>query len=1702
MKVEWKASSRSLFRIIAGAAALALVLTGVVAYRSCAPGVVFEDGRAFAATLEPLSSDSLGVAPDSAFILRLDRPVPLASVRSALSVEPRVGLAVKVEDQEGRVFKVSADEALKADRVYRFRLALAGPNEPGYSWAFQVAGQLRIAGSLPADRSSGVPLNTGIEIEFSHEGVDEPGSFFTITPFVPGSWQRHRRTLVYVPAVPLQRSTVYTCTVKQGLGLQDSDKTLGADYTFAFETAGVSQQAPSSWFYVDTSEVEFAPTEPPFFSVSYGVYGKEATALPKVAAKVYRYRDAAAYVATLEERAKVPFWADLSRQNWKPPTAGLEPVLETDLQIQTYQWQTYLVLPRTLDPGYYLACFRYESSDCYAWIQVTDLSGYTLEATNDTVVWFNSLASGRPVEGVTLRQAGSGVPLGTSNADGLARFATPAALVARDRSARDGGSWVYGPQPPFYAVAKAPDGSEVALNLSPYWNSLDSRMRRLDEYWSYLYTDRPLYLPDDEVCFWGVLQPRERGASEVARARVELRSSYGVWGGPFGGEWNEGGESDANFVSRVEVDIRRHTFGGRLKLPNLRPGSYYLTLNLDGVDLVTRYFEVATYTKPAYRLTLTADKKAVFAGETVSFSLNAAFFEGTPVSELRLDYSLGSGDTTLSGGLRTDVTGRATLAHTPKVGTNPLTLNRRDWLSVSADLPESGPIWAESGVRVFEKDVALRASALLDPAGARIEAKLNKVTLDRINTPAAGGAGAASPDWSGWFSFEAFTGDPVAARDIAGQLFEVHWEAHETGQYYDFVEKVTRKTYEYTEVKVPVQAFTMTTGPDGVASHLFPVEPAKSYFIRLDSRDDAGRAIASEFYFHGHAYVGPDYGHHWYHLSPSGREQAKYAVGETATVVAEDGEAVIPGRTKGFLFYSARRGLAAVEVKDGPEYSLVFSEDLIPNTNVGAVYFDGRYYNEVYSLPVTFDYSVRKLDVSVKTDKESYAPGEKVAIEVEVKDAEGRPVGAEVNLCAVDEALYHLSGQSVDLLGGLYRRMVPAYVVLGRGTHYQRLEGGAAAESGGEGGGVRDTFLDNALFESLTTGADGRGRVEMTLPDNLTSWRITYQAFASGVRAGSGMVDVPVRLPFFVELSMNETYLAGDKPVIQARAYGAALPPGTAVTFSGKLARLAGDSPPDEKDIAALTGTAFRPSGLVLGVLEKGRYRLTVTGTATLPDGKVLEDTLAKPIDVLDTYLRLDRVDYYQVGEGLRVTAEPGELATLTFSDQERGKYLQLLWRLAGGGRRADMKAAAVVAHRLLVEYFGYEEPVLWPPPTASDLLICQRDDGGVGLLPYGSSNLELTAKIAALGEAGFDRDGLLTYLGRVYDSESDNRERLIVALYGLAALDQPVLADLQKVATGLDLSAKEKLYACLGLIELGDEETARGLFGGVLEAHGDRIGPLLRLNVSRDQEEIIAATSLAAVIAAELRMDSSGALSEYLLDNTPWEELNLIELALFLQATVPGAPSEPVSFTLQPDGTSVTLKPGETYTCLRTAEDLAGLGFSSVSGNVGLCVSYRAPANLSGVKGRGDQAGVERSYSAGGGAGKATTVFHAGDVVKVVLRYNVTGQAPEGPYQLVDFLPSGLKAVPRSRDLGIGDQTVDYPAEIDGQKVTFNTYFEPGPIDPKTGKPKPRGGSGTAVYYARVVSLGDFQADQAVLIHAKSGDIFAMSKKDQIEIK
>jgi hypothetical protein len=217
----------------------------------------------------------------------------------------------------------------------------------------------------------------------------------------------------------------------------------------------------------------------------------------------------------------------------------------------------------------------------------------------------------------------------------------------------------------------------------------------------------------------------------------------------------------------------------------------------------------------------------------------------------------------------------------------------------------------------------------------------------------------------------------------------------------------------------------------------------------------------------------------------------------------------------------------------------------------------------------------RALTVSAVPQSAALAPGETTSVDITVMDAGGQPVAdAEVLVMVVDEAVLGLSNyQLLDPMSVFYpQRDSGMYTVYGRqsivlanpeilageddGTDQvevtrvvteMAVEGEMAAEEsamdtdeagapapvvGGEAPPivVRSDFNPLATFApEERTNASGQVTVDISLPDNLTRYRIMVVAVAGGRQFGTGESNLTARLPLMVRPSAPRFLNFGDR---------------------------------------------------------------------------------------------------------------------------------------------------------------------------------------------------------------------------------------------------------------------------------------------------------------------------------------------------------------------------------------------------------------------------------------------------------------------------------------------------------------------------------------------------------------------------------------------
>ena len=364
-------------------------------------------------------------------------------------------------------------------------------------------------------------------------------------------------------------------------------------------------------------------------------------------------------------------------------------------------------------------------------------------------------------------------------------------------------------------------------------------------------------------------------------------------------------------------------------------------------------------------------------------------------------------------------------------------------------------------------------------------------------------------------------------------------------------------SYQYDRIETPRGTFTATTDAGGGFSYAFPTAEEKYYEIVLSVRDGAGRVATQELFVSGRRSL-YNAGSNMVYLTLPGAPSGYWggrddlALGDEVVLEMRRGADLLPiGGDNRYLFYQAQNGLREYAVQPDSTLRFTFDEDDVPSTTVLAVWFHGYTYQEVrYGYMLRFDPAERELDIQLAPDRELYEPGDTATVDVLVSDQAGRPqAGAAVNLAVVDEAIFQIQGPYSyiqDVLEALYEP-VQAGILRTYASHQYPVEDQQAEQGGGDG--ARRDFADVVFFGEVTTGSDGRASVSFHLPDNLTSWRITAQGVTADLKAGTTLGQIPVGLPFFVDVAMNDEYLTVDRPTIKLRSFGRALGPEQEVTF-------------------------------------------------------------------------------------------------------------------------------------------------------------------------------------------------------------------------------------------------------------------------------------------------------------------------------------------------------------------------------------------------------------------------------------------------------------------------------------------------------------------------------------------------------------------------
>jgi len=1303
---------------------------------------------------------------------------------------------------------------------------------------------------------------------------------------------------------------------------------------------------------------------------------------------------------------------------------------------QGYSSFDILQFPEEMDEGYYLAEASLKGTKRYTFIQVSDILVYNAELEDSQFLWLNDAVTGEALAGADVSFEGGFK--GKAGSDGIAQI---------DYTPEEESRITYG-------TVSADGYNDFILRTEYsyrpfYYNSYSPDSK---DFWSYFFTDRSTYQPTDKVNVFGYVKPKK----DMDSNNYTLSFISNVYG-----------EKEIQSKS-VRID-KIGTFTSSFSFEDLTTGWYNLVLTNDDKTVMEKDIYISEYTKPIYRLESNFNKDYVMVGEEVTYNLRSEFFDGSPAANMNfnLDFNLSG---LVNNTLQTD-----------EDGTGEITINPSD--NTTSWRPTSGRIAAYNRDAEDQRITDLSTFTFF-PKTKMITTDLNSELETPVITVNINEIDLEKYIKSENKDIEDMRGAPLN-EEVNLKVVESYYEKVERGSYYDLIDKVRKTKYEYVKRSQQRENFNLNTVNGKYELEAPYIKDSESNFeVIVTLNEDKNTIVERKSYRFNQRNIF-NMEDRSLSIEIEDKEQYRFKEDENFTYYLKDGsEEGIKEEVEEdkLLVMIMQDGVKEYYITDDVRGVLNFKKSYIPNVFIQGVYINkGDIFKTLSATHLSYEYEEKEMNISLSTDKKDYRPGEVATIDIKALDNKGEPVQSNVNISVVDEAYFELFPQNVNPLADLYSPVYSTGIKKDYiSNDYNSFDYRVMAEKGGEGGDytVRREFKDTAYFRTIRLNESGEGTLSFKLPDNLTSWRLTFQGFTEDMQSYSSMININAKLPFFVNTILSKEFITGDIPSISLRVFGEEIDEGQSVAYKIDLVN---NTTGEEKSFSK-EGTVGDYTNISLEELDKGSYTIRVYA-----HGGEYKDALEKTFEVVDSTVFFDNKEYYQLSEATTFDQVYSNAEVTFFNESESMFYNTLLDFRYIGGKRIDQKLTPVIARKFIKENFDKNTYV----DKFVDLGDYEKTSrgGGISLLPYSDRDAELSAKVAMLDTEYFDKDLMKTYFYNILARDNSTLEEVVSAYLGLAVYKEPVLLDLQKLAESSDIDGKPraKLLASIGLAEFGDESLAEDLFKEVMEEYSkeedDKIYFDLEDTTGKTSKEL---TGLALAASAKLEYFEQGdKMFDYLYNSKDvWTLVNFEKLiylmnrnimetedikALEGSVTVKFTHPETKIETYQIDGfntKSITVR----------KEELAGMEVSEVESSIGAYVYGLANAD-SLEKNKTDEYSLDKTYSL---EGEEVDTFSQGDLIKVTLEPNINNKKDYSSYQITEFVPAGFRFMKLGKDT--------YLSEESGQTLVFRWSFSP------------KGVNQPLSYYIQAVLPGEYTDDHTVI--RKNTDSNSLWYTEQIRLK
>ena len=675
-------------------------------------------------------------------------------------------------------------------------------------------------------------------------------------------------------------------------------------------------------------------------------------------------------------------------------------------------------------------------------------------------------------------------------------------------------------------------GDDSAL-IASHDNSLDYASSSQNNKKIFLYTDRPIYRPGDEVQLKGIYRIGYDGDFEILVGRkIEVKIKNSNW--------------EEVLVREVELNDFG-TFDMSFFLDAAAPlGDYRVQVENSGWTS----FSVEEYVPAAFKVDSSLNQEEFISGDSLELALNSEYYFGVPLEGGEVKYSISSQnyyfdkyqDEYFSFGLgwyrcwydcdygdkfilrnKTDIDAKGQSLIQQKLDFKQLFQKAEDRKSkimlVSATVQnlngQSVSARESFVVHAGEFYLGMKPSQNFNKAGEKFNLKVKSVNTE---------------------------GEETSVNAIDLTISKVEWihnrRKEVDGGYY----------YRWEKQLTSVFKIKIKTNKQGNWNDDITLSNAGEYEITAKASDGRENEITSTYNIYIH----------------EGKSKGTYDSGivrqrnDTSLELVAENDSVQPGDTASIIIknpFEEAKALIAIErgkifnyeILDINQslfkYDFPVTSEHIPNIFASVTLLAPDPAVKHGKINFRVDSAEKELDIKIQSGKKKYLPGEEVQLDFTVFDNAGEPLETELSVAVVDLSVLALKGNPKKNPLIFFYSNLPLTVATSSNVKNILNEIEIASGKGGGGGGEdakkpRGDFEDTAFWQAvIRTDVNGKARVKFTLPDNLTSWQVESVGITKDTKVGIAYEEFTTRKELMLIPIKPRFVVPGDELELGAKVF-------------------------------------------------------------------------------------------------------------------------------------------------------------------------------------------------------------------------------------------------------------------------------------------------------------------------------------------------------------------------------------------------------------------------------------------------------------------------------------------------------------------------------------------------------------------------------------